>query len=186
MTQEATAHSTGREIAGYESVFHEIKASFIRSAEFAGIQISDNDILVDFIQQSDHKPPARLPQGKLAIYVFMIGDRCLKVGKAGSKSAARFCSQHYGLKAPSTLAKSIIKYKEKFSIEDIDEHNVKSWICQNTYRVNYIMPIEVGPFILSLFEAFVQCCLKPEFEGFLSQKLESNLFFTKNWFNPHN
>lgn len=184
MTQEIIDHSPRRDIAGYESVFHEIKTSFIQSAQFAGIKINDSDILVDFIQQSDHRPPACLPHGKLAIYVFMFGERCLKVGKAGSKSSARFCSQHYGVKAPSTLAKSIIKYKQKFSAEDIDEHNVKSWICQNTYRVNYMMPNAVGPFILTLFEAFVQCCLKPEFEGFLSQKLENNLFFTKNWFNP--
>lgn len=170
------------EITGYDATFYEIRDSFIKAAEFVGIKMNRNDIVINFISQSDHRPPAFLPKGNLAVYVFMFGKRCLKVGKAGSKSTARFCSQHYGVKARSTLAKSIIKHQRKLSVSGIDEHNVKKWICENTYRVNYILPINAGPLILSLFEAFVQCCLKPEFEGFSSQKIESNVFFTRDWF----
>lgn len=170
------------EITGYDATFYEIRDSFIKAAEFAGIKMNSSDIVINFISQSDHRPPALLPKGNLAVYVFMFGRRCLKVGKAGSKSSARFCSQHYGVKARSTLAKSIIQHQRKLSASGIDEHTVKKWICENTYRVNFIVPMNTGPLILSLLEAFVQCCLKPEFEGFSGQQIENNLFFTRDWF----
>jgi hypothetical protein len=48
-----------------------------------------------------HIPPTRLPDGKMAIYMFLLGNEFLKIGN-------RFCGQHYGLTAPSTLAKSLL------------------------------------------------------------------------------
>lgn len=167
-----------------EAIFEEIKQSFIKAAESAGIVIGKEEIITSIIPTSDHKPPSSLPKDKLAVYVFMYGTRCLKVGKAGSKSSARFCSQHYGINARSTLAKSIIDNQAKLNASGLDESNVKSWICTNTYRVNYIIPSTTGPFILSLLEAFVQCCLRPEFEGFSSQQIEHNPWFKKDWLNP--
>lgn len=104
------------------------------------------------------------------MYVFMFGDRCLKVGKAGPKSKARFCGQHYGTKAPSTLAKSLIKYPDEIGASNVNESNVKALICDKTTRVNFLIPSRYGVFALSLLEAFVQCRLKPKFEGFASQR----------------
>jgi hypothetical protein len=106
---------------------------------------------------------------RLAVYVFMFGERSLKVGKAGPNSVPRFCNHHYGINAPSTLAKSLLKLQSSMGGNNLDETNVKTWICQYTARVNFFIPSRYGVLALSLLEAFVQCRLKPEFEGFASQ-----------------
>lgn len=167
-----------------DEVFDEIKLAFIEAAASAGIEINTHEIKTDFIRLPSHKPPSSFPKDKLAVYVFMFGSTCLKVGKAGSKSAARYCSQHYGINAPSTLATSLIKNQEKLNVSGIDAANVKDWICKNTYRVNFLIPSTMGPFVLSLLEAFVQCCLQPEFEGFSSQKIKPNPSFKRDWLKP--
>jgi hypothetical protein len=152
-------------------LYARISNDFVQVAAIAGVSIRLSDIEVQFIA-SPHRPPSSLPPGKLAVYVFMFADRCLKVGKAGSKSAARFCSHHYGAsRAPSTLAKSLVKNQAIIGVNGLDDTNVKSWICEHTSQVNFLIPSEYGVFVLSLLEAFVQCCLQPEFEGFGSQRV---------------
>ena len=147
-----------------------IVADFAKVAALAGISIPASDIDV-VTQWEPHSPPCSLPRGKLAVYVFMFRERCLKVGKAGPKSPARYCSQHYTANgAPSTLAKSIIKSQASMGLNGLDESNVKAWICQHTDRVNFHLPERYGIFVAGLLEAFIQCRLKPEFEGFASQK----------------
>lgn len=102
----------------------------------------------------------------------MLGNRCLKVGKAGPKSAARFCNQHYGVnRAPSTLAKSVIKSNLVAPNVTLTTDNVSDWLRTNTSRVNFLLPSRYGPAVLALLEVFVQCCLQPEFEGFASQRV---------------
>src|SRR5207253_58140 len=139
---------------------------FVKAAALAGISIvrSDIEVLVP------HRPPSSSPTGKSAVYVFIFGGRCLKVGKAGPKSAARFCTQHYGANARSTLAKSLLKHPSKVGVTGVDLTNVKLWICENTARINFLIP-SGDVFALSLLEAFVQCRLQPAFEGFASQRL---------------
>jgi hypothetical protein len=149
----------------------DIVREFVQVAALALIPITVSDLEVQFVP-APHKPPASLPKGKFAVYVFMFGDRCLKVGKAGSKSAARFCSQHYGAnRAPSTLAKSLIKAQIAGDRTILDTNNVSEWMCSHTSRINFLLPSCYGPNVLSLLEAFVQCRLKPEFEGFASQRV---------------
>ena len=80
----------------------EIVSDFVEVTKLAGITIPAADLEIEYLP-APHMPPSRLPNGKLAVYVFMFGRQCLKVGKAGSKSNARYCSQHYGLHAPSTM-----------------------------------------------------------------------------------
>jgi hypothetical protein len=55
-------------------------------------------------------------------------------------------------------------------IEDISDKNVGTWIKTNTERVNFLIPESLGIPLLSLLEAFLQCRLKPRFEGFDTQK----------------
>jgi hypothetical protein len=148
-----------------------IAFDFVQVAALAGISISLSDIEVEFFA-APHHPPRLLPSGRLAVYVFMFANRCLKVGKAGSKSAARFCNHHYGSKAPSTLAKSLMKRQAGLGVTGLDDANVKAWICEHTSRVNFLIPAKYDPFALSLLEAFVQCRLHPEFEGFASQRVQ--------------
>lgn len=142
---------------------------FVDVAQLAGINLSFRDIK---IHESDtHVKPTSLDKGKQAVYVFMQGSRCLKVGKAGPNGTARFCHHHYGLKAPSTLAKSLIKHQSRIGAEGIDESNVGAWILDNTYRINFLIDSALGIHTPSLLEAFIQCRLRPEFEGFDSQRL---------------
>jgi hypothetical protein len=155
--------------------YDEIRSDFVRVATLAGFSIPCSDIEVEYFP-APHVPPSSLPPERIAVYVFMFGDRCLKVGKAGRNSAARFCSQHYGNRAPSTLAKSLVKNQAAVGASDLDNSNVKAWICRNTTRVNFLIPARYGVFALSLLEAFVQCRLRPEFEGFASQR-EGETFF---------
>jgi hypothetical protein len=154
-------------------VYTNIAEGFAKAAGLAGINIPLADIEVQF-SPVPHRPPSSLPVGKLAVYVFIYGDKSLKVGKAGANSNARFCSQHYGINAPSTLAKSLLVHQESIGVNGITETTVKSWICQNMTRINYLIPSAYGVFALSLLESFIQCCLQPEFEGFSSQRVQKS------------
>ena len=145
-----------------------IADDFVKAAALAGISIVRSDIEVEVLVP--HRPPSSLPTGKSAVYVFIFGSRCLKVGKAGPKSAARFCTQHYGTNARSTLAKSLLKLQSNVGVHGLNLTNVKLWICKNTARINFFIP-SGDVFALSLLEAFVQCRLQPAFEGFASQRL---------------
>ena len=152
--------------------FAKIRSDFVEVARLAGISIPLSYIDVQFFT-APHHPPSFLPPRRLAVYVFMLGERCLKVGKAGPKSTARFCSQHYSIRAPSTLAKSLIKRQAAIDENGLDDSNVKAWICEHTTRVNFLIPSpKYDVFALSLLEAFVQCRLRPEFEGFASQRVQ--------------
>lgn len=149
--------------------YDEIRSDFVQVASLAGFPIPLSEIEVEYCP-ARHEQPKTLPLGRMAVYVFMFGEHCLKVGKAGPNSAARFCSQHYGTQAPSTLAKSLMKRPDVIGESKVNELNVKELICDKTTRVNFLIPSRYGVFALSLLEAFVQCRLKPEFEGFASQR----------------
>lgn len=147
----------------------DIARDFVEVSALAGIRIQNSDIEIDELP-APHRWPRRLPCGRYAVYVFMHNGRCLKVGKAGPKSTARYCSQHYGMKAPSTLAKSLLANYSRLGIDRLDEASAGKWICENTSRINFLVPCSYGIFLLSLLEAFVQCRLNPEFEGFRTQR----------------
>jgi hypothetical protein len=146
-----------------------IADDFSSVAALAGLLIPRSDVEVTVLP-TPHRPPSSLPPGKLGVYAFMFGDRCLKVGKAGPNSAARFCSQHYGTNVPSTLAKSLLKLQSSVGMTNLDPTNIRAWICENTTRFNFLLSSQHGVFALSLLESFVQCRLQPEFEGFASQR----------------
>lgn len=162
------ARSRNVEIERDRPVFEQIAVDFTRVAAIANVLIRRDQ--VEVIPCVPHRPPKSLPPGKLAVYVFMQGDRCLKVGKAGPKSQARYCGQHYGLCAPSTLAKSLLRAQAEFATQRLDATNVKSWICENTTRWNFLIPLAFGIPTLNLLEAFIQSRLQPAFEGFPSQR----------------
>lgn len=118
-----------------------------------------------------HKSPSALPSGKAAVYVFVWNGRCLKVGKVGRKSQARFTSQHYSpASSNSNLAKSLVSGHGKLGLSGITESNVGVWIKANVDRVNFLLSVEFGIPVLTLLESFLQCRLNPVFEGFESQR----------------
>ncbi|MDX9821685.1 MAG: hypothetical protein RBT20_07110 [Syntrophales bacterium] len=143
---------------------------FMHVAKLAGIDVKGDDIQIEKIS-APHTPPSTLPKGKMAVYVFHWCNQCLKVGKVGPKSQARYTSQHYSPKSSnSNLAKSILKDVSTLGIGGITEQNVGNWIKHNTDRINFIIPMRLGAPLLSLLESFLQCRLKPRFEGFDTQK----------------
>jgi len=136
---------------------------------FAGITISENDILIETLL-APHRPPSLLPNGKMAVYIFFWNEKCLKVGKVGQNSNARYTSQHYNPRSSnSNLAKSILLGKDKLGLPSVSETNVGAWIKSNTDRINILLDSRHGIPALTLLESFFQCRLRPYFEGFESQ-----------------
>lgn len=143
---------------------------FVRVAALAGANLRESDIRVE-ITKAPHHAPTRLPSGKIAVYVFSYGDTVLKVGKAGPNSGARYTSQHYNAaSAPSTLAAALLKSGGDIGVSGLAIDSAGGWIKHNTDRTNFLLNIECGVPVLTLLEAFLQCRLKPRFEGFASQR----------------
>lgn len=149
---------------------HDLIKDFLQVAALAGTRLDESSIQVETLN-SPHRPPNRLPAGKMAVYVFRYGEIALKVGKAGPNSAARFTSQHYNANsAPSTLAASLLKNGAEIGVSGLTVETAGDWIKKNTDRTNFLINIEYGVPVLTLLEAFMQCRLKPRFEGFASQR----------------
>lgn len=148
---------------------------FLHVARLAQHELTPEDIkLIEL--PAPHRPPSSLPAGCFAVYIFFYRDgRCLKVGKVGPSSPARYCSQHYGMNARSTVAKSLLKGQALLGLDGLSKETIRKWICENTERVNLLLPAAKGPFVLSLLEAFMQCRLDPIFEGFESQRVRKLL-----------
>ncbi len=152
----------------------EIVEAFLQVAGLANVSVAESQVRYELLP-APHKRPANLPRGLQVVYAFLVGDQCLKVGKAGPKTQARFTSQHYGMNAPSTLAKSILANRQHLiallpsprrgEIDALNEATVGAWIERNTGRLHVFLPSLLGALPLSLLEAFVQCRLNPVFEG---------------------
>jgi len=145
-------------------------ADFATVARLAGATLAAGDIRVEELP-APHKSPARLPVGHMAVYVFALGDDVLKVGKVGPKSAARYTSQHYNPNsAPSTLAASMIGDAARLGLDDAARADIGNWIRTNVDRVNILIPAGHGVPVLTLLESFLQCRLRPRYEGFRGQR----------------
>ena len=143
---------------------------FRQVAALAGQNLDASAIEVEVLK-APHRPPSRLPAGKMAVYLFSYGTSVLKIGKAGPNSGARYISQHYNAaSAASTLAGSLLKDGDEIGITGLTVKSAGEWIKNNTDRVNFLMKIECGVPTMTLLESFLQCKLKPRFEGFASQR----------------
>ncbi len=149
--------------------------AFDQIVALASVSLSSGQVRGEFIA-APHRRPTSLPPGTQAVYAFFLGEFCLKVGKAGPKTQARFTSQHYSpSSAPSTLAKSILLNKDRLAailplsqqdeLSGLDNVTVGLWMERNTSRLHIYLASSVGEAALSLLEAFLQCWLKPMFEG---------------------
>lgn len=102
------------------------------------------------------------------IYMFIFENNndisFLKIGKANANSNARFCSQHYGFNAPSTLAKSLCNDSE-FIKYGITMETVKGWILTNLHRINIYIKSDCGKAATELIEAILHYKYRPRFEG---------------------
>jgi len=124
-----------------------------------------------------HRPPPRLPPGSAAVYVFSMNSeatcragagRALKVGIVGSKSAARFTSQHYlpGSSA-SNLAKSLLSERLLWpflGIDHLGQDEVKTWMMKHLDRDHFFVDPTANRLERHL-ERFLRGILGPVFEG---------------------
>jgi hypothetical protein len=93
--------------------------------------------------------------------------RVLKVGKVGAQSGPRFYSQHYTLSAPSTLAKSLLRYRVLWpwlGITALDEAKVKMWMLANLDRTHFFVPGDRRE-VLAELEVLVRARVGSVFEG---------------------
>jgi hypothetical protein len=141
---------------------------FARVSALAGVPVNEKDIRHESFRAPHENP--RLPRGCHALYVFSLttdGSVVLKVGKAGPKSAARFESQHYLPRScNSNLGRSILFNRAQWSklgVFGVEEETIGNWLRNNTDRDHFFLC--ASPFVISLFEAFLQCRLRPLFEG---------------------
>lgn len=82
----------------------------------------------NIIDRGVPRTPQSIPAGKMGIYIFILGDVFLKIGKAGPSSNARFLSQHYSLVSEkSTLAASILADSSMKHL-NLDEDQIGAWI----------------------------------------------------------
>jgi hypothetical protein len=143
---------------------------FLQAAKLAGLKVTDQDISYEILP-APHRPPIHLPAGKFGVYVFLYKEQCLKVGKVGPKSKARYTSQHYSPDSSnSNLAKSILANPPNLGLEHLDKTTVGDWIKRETHRINFLLDSSVGISTLTFLEIFIQCRLNPKYEGFDSQK----------------
>ena len=91
-------------------------------------ELTNIECKATYMEKGNNHNPTTLPKDKKGVYVFLVNDdTCLKVGKANSKSQARWNSHHYSLDGttPSTLTKSILSHldelKKYFNTTDIEE-----------------------------------------------------------------
>ncbi len=139
-------------------------------ADLVGLEIACEEIVIK-IDDHRHTPPSSLPTGKIAVYLFFFDGKCLKVGKVGPKSAARYTRQHYvSQSSKSNLAKSILRFPDKIPIPPVKPECIEEWIKDHIDRINILFPEEWGIPFLTLVEAFLQFWLKPVYEGFESQR----------------
>ena len=148
----------------------QLLSDFLSTAEHGQIEISPDTITIEQ-QPKPHTPPKELPEGKMAVYVFSTDTEVLKVGKVNTGSENRYCRHHYNPQgAGSTLAKSLMEDENVPSMFRPDKRTVSDLIKEQTDRVNFLLDAELGLFVLNFFESYIQCRLKPKYEGFKSQR----------------
>lgn len=137
---------------------------FSAVCKLAGVSFSSSALAIEFLT-AVHRPPSRLPLGKMAVYAFHWNNTWLKIGIAGPKSNARYTSQHYNAEsAPSTLAASLLKDEEFRIREPVAERDIAGWIRSNANRANILFDETLGDDLLRLAEAFLHVRLRPKYE----------------------
>lgn len=148
---------------------------FATVAAIAGMGIHRHEIAAEF-HSAPHQRPGSLPKFRQAVYGFMLGERCLKVGKAGPLSPPRYTSHHYNPRSSgSNLAKSLLGSAGRLkgevpapihaAVESLSDADIGAWIERSTSRFNILIGAEFEEYELSFLESFVQCRLRPLYEG---------------------
>lgn len=158
-----------KKISDLQELSASLIASFYKVTELAGAQLENNVIEIRYWGMPHTVEP--LEKNKMAVYVFVRNGECLKVGKVGPKSQARYVSHHYKpSSSKSNLAKSLLQNNSLPEFEGFTEESSAEWIKTNVERINFVLHKDAGIPILNLLESFLQCSLEPRFEGFKNQR----------------
>ena len=145
-----------------------LKTKLIDVLRLATIEVDEGQI--EIVDRGVPHQPKSLPNGMYGIYMFQFEDTFLKIGKVGSKSNARFISQHYNAESSqSNLAKSIL-LSEKFSSYNLTSETAGEWMKKNLRRIDILIDVHMGVFTLNLIEAFLHAYYEPRFEGYENQR----------------
>ena len=80
----------------------EIVEAFVVAGRLAGLTLASSDLRTEVLS-APHRRPSSMPAGTQAIYAFLFGESCLKVGKAGPKTrpGSQVSTTAPALRAPS-------------------------------------------------------------------------------------
>ena len=156
---------------------------------FIDISKTDENLIRYKYSPVPHEPYP-LPKNSSAVYVFICGSHCLKVGKAGPKSKARFNSHHYYFSTTkSSLAKSIILHKNVLKealenssndiIDNLNAENIREWLLNNTSRLDFMFS-STDKYLLNLLESYVQYKFHPLYEDKIVYETGEVLGLPKN------
>ncbi len=146
------------------------------AATAAGVEGWPCEIRTEILRAPHHHPA--LPAGFCAVYIFALAyeygestpagpGAVLKVGRVGPASGPRFTYQHYGSAAPSTLAKSLVRYRIMWpwlGIDAMDESSVKPWMLRHLDRGHLYVPAG-HDLVLASLEVYVRARVGSVFEG---------------------
>lgn len=144
--------------------------SVLSTAKIAGFdEYSHSNISIDIWgDENEEHIQKDLPQNAGAVYIFKYQDEYLKVGKVSSfTSNPRYKYQHYQPSSNgSTLARSLLN-SDEFKI---DSKALKTWIKENTTRINIIIPHLENDFertkkFIHFVEAYFILKCNPKFEN---------------------
>lgn len=119
--------------------------------------------------------PRTLHEVKI-VYAFILGNLCIKVGKAAPRTrASGRLRNHYNPRDQGALAFTILHNTERLKaacspvmrpeVDRISETNVKSWMTEHITCVWFEMDRSADNFTVGFLEAFLQYKLRPLFEG---------------------
>lgn len=135
------------------------------AANLAGFHVDEGDLrLLSWNAGIQTHIPEKLPAGFCAVYIFKWNDKYLKVGKANSKSNARYQSHHYIAESSnSNLSKSLLGNTEFQTL--FANTTTSSWLKENVHRYNILIPKNLGGKFVNFVEAFFILKCNPVFEG---------------------
>ena len=137
----------------------------VQAAKLAGFEVNEKDLeLLSWKAGMETHNPKRLPKEYCAVYIFKWNDIYLKVGKANSKSNARYQSQHYYPdSSKSNLSKSLLSDSEFQEL--LGNMSTSDWLRMNINRYNILIPKKFGSKFVNFVEAFFILKCNPMFEG---------------------
>jgi TolB-like protein len=65
----------------------------------------------------------------------------------------------------STLAASVLADRQRLGCGNVEASEVGAWIKRNVDRTNFLIDQRLGVPVLTLFDAYLQCRLRPRYEG---------------------